>query len=486
MPTPRSTTRLIVPVKLPAERLAWLPVPLLLIAVLLVWPGSLAGPFQFDDWNVIVEQPAVHSLGAWWASMPGIRPLLKLSYALNWQLVPGAGGFHLVNLIIHAINGWLVWQLLAYWPPLGRRPGLPSGHPPGLTPELRRGPSSRVPLERLGAFWITLIFLLHPVQTEAVTYISGRSMSLMTMFWLAAALCWLGPGEPNRRWKLAAAALFIAALAVRETAWALPLALLVWQRAQGVSWRQAACRLAPMWAVLLAAGMAVLSLPAYRSMLLSALATRDPLSNLALQVEVLAYLLVQPLVLLRNNIDPDLPAAASFGPLWWLALGVIALLVGFGLRWLTRRPWAALALLWPFILLLPTNGLLARFDPAAERHLYLALLGPAVLLVNGVLLAGRRFGAEWLAAGGLAAIVLVLGSATMARINDYRSESALWTATSLRSPNKARVWNNLGYAHLVEARPDLAKPALERAVKLDSDFMRARLNLERAVAAMEK
>jgi len=273
---------------------------------------------------------------------------------------------------------------------------------------------------------------------------------------------------------------------VRETAWSLPLALLVWQRAEGTPWRQGLRGLAPMWAVLIAAGLVVLSLPVYRAMLLNALATRDPLSNLALQVEVLGYLFVQVLVLLRNNIDPDLPAAASFGPLWWLILGVIGLLLGLGIRWLIRRPWAGLALLWPFILLLPTNSLLARFDPASERHLYLALLGPAVLLVEGLLLWSRRFGATWLAFGGLAAIVLVLGSATMARVDDYRSESALWTATSQRSSNKARVWNNLGYAHLVEGRPDLAKPALERALVLDPDFMRARLNLERAEAAMGK
>ena len=135
---------------------------LLLGVVLLVWPWSLGGPFQFDDWNVIVDQPAVHSLSAWWASMPGIRPLLKLSYALNWQFLPGAAGFHAVNVLLHAANVGLVWRLLTSWP--------------GLEPR--------------AAFWAALIFALHPVQTEAVTYISGRSMALMALFWLGGALSW--------------------------------------------------------------------------------------------------------------------------------------------------------------------------------------------------------------------------------------------------------------------------------------------------------
>ncbi|HET6719787.1 MAG TPA: tetratricopeptide repeat protein [Rhodocyclaceae bacterium] len=419
---------------------------LLLLALASVWLYSLAGPFQFDDWNVIVEQPAVHSLAAWWQAMPGMRPLLKLSYALNWSGPDRAASFHLVNLLIHATNVGLVWRLLQRWPHLSRA----------------------------AAGWATLIFALHPVQTEAVTYIAGRSMSLMALFWLAAALAWL-----NGRRGLAAM-LFVAALATRETAWSLPLLLLVWHRVQGFSWAQSGRRLWPLWLALLIAVTLILALPAYQRTLANALATRDPLANLALQVHVLSYLLVEPLLLWRNNIDPVLPAAARFDFAWWLGLAVIAAWLGLAGRWLSRRPGLGLALLWPLLLLLPTNGLIARADPASERHLYLALLGPAVLLCHGLasLLAPRalhRVGAV---------LCLALASATLLRIHDYRSESALWQATARRSPDRPRVWNNLGYAYLVEGRPDLALPALRRALQLDPDYLRAQLNLERAESAL--
>src|SRR5688572_6472926 len=78
------------------------PVLLALVVALVWWPALQAG-FQFDDWNVIVNNSRVHSLAAWWQSMPGIRPLLKFSYALNASISLEPWGFRAVNVAIHAI-----------------------------------------------------------------------------------------------------------------------------------------------------------------------------------------------------------------------------------------------------------------------------------------------------------------------------------------------------------------------------------------------
>jgi protein O-mannosyl-transferase len=447
--------------QVPAFRIHWA-WSLLPLALLTVWIGALSGPFQFDDWNVIVEQPAVHSLSAWWQSMPGMRPLLKLSYALNWESPAEATGYHLTNLLIHLFNVVLVWRLLTGWP-------------------ARNAGSDRPGLERNAIFWITLIFALHPVQTEAVTYISGRSMSLMSTGLLIALLSWV---QADRRhsaaWLWVAVFAFAAAMGVRETAWSFPLVLLVWERAQGVAWREGVRKLWLFWLVLVTAGLGMMTLPAYRKMLIHSLETRSPLDNLALQVDALAYLFTRPLLLLQNNIDPELPSVATFDLAWGIGAATIIGMLLLGFRWLAVRPWAGLALLWPFLFLLPTNGLLARFDPASERHLYLALIGPAVLLVNGVLRWCRQPRRPFIVHVVLLLVCVTLAVATIKRNADYRSESALWRVTAERSPNKPRVWNNLGYAHLVEGRPDLAKPAFERALELDPGFVRARLNLERS------
>ncbi|HEX7954206.1 MAG TPA: hypothetical protein VF523_14145, partial [Burkholderiales bacterium] len=68
---------------------------LIALAVALAYFNAPGAAFQFDDYNVIVNNPAVHSLAAWFDSMPGIRPLLKFSYALNWTLDAAPAGFHL-------------------------------------------------------------------------------------------------------------------------------------------------------------------------------------------------------------------------------------------------------------------------------------------------------------------------------------------------------------------------------------------------------
>ncbi|MDH4325745.1 MAG: hypothetical protein OEW90_16530, partial [Betaproteobacteria bacterium] len=172
----------------------------LVVAALAAYANVFYGGFQFDDFNVIVRQGAVHSLGAWWDSMPGIRPLLKLSYALSWSAGDGSTyAFHAVNVMLHAANVLLVWQLLRT---LFERMGVGG--------------------EGFAAFAAALLFALHPAHTEAVTYVSGRSVSLMAFFYLASVLAYLR-GAP--RW--VSPLLFLAALGAKEVAVTLPFALLL-------------------------------------------------------------------------------------------------------------------------------------------------------------------------------------------------------------------------------------------------------------------
>ena len=93
-------------------------VVVLVLAACAAYATSFLGGFQFDDWRVIVDDPRVQSVPAWWSSMPGIRPLLKLSYAWNQGSGMGLPGFHAANLAVHAASTALAFLLLAR---LGRR-----------------------------------------------------------------------------------------------------------------------------------------------------------------------------------------------------------------------------------------------------------------------------------------------------------------------------------------------------------------------------
>lgn len=425
----------------------WL--PFVIVALVgLAWASALAGPFQFDDHNVIVGYAPVHSLAAWWESLPGLRPLLKLSYVLNWTWSPAPYGFHLFNVLVHLLNT----VLLAAW-------------------ALRA-----LPLAPRGAWLLAALWALHPVQTEAVTYIAGRSVSLSTTF-LFAGLLLLARGGRAAPW--AAALCTALALGVRETAWVFPLlfALAAWLRGAGP--RELLRDIGPALAVVALAALAFLVEPHYRRMIETSFAQRDLAAQLRGQVLAHGWLLGQ-LVSLAPNIDPDLRLPATWTPrLLSQALLLLSVVLVALWRVLRARSWLAAGLLWYALCLLPTNSLMPRVDMASERHLYAALAGPLWSLL--LLAQARRAQAPplslRLAPWGAGALVLLLAFATVLRNEDYRSELALWARTSQQSPQKARVWNNLGMACREAAEPECASAAFARAMALDPEDTRPALNL---------
>ena len=428
---------------------------LLAAAVLATYANALAGSFQFDDWNVIVDEPRVATVSAWWASMPGIRPVLKLSYAANRASGLGLAGFHAVNLAVHVASALLAWALL-------RRIAARLGAPPAAA--------------LLGA----LSFALHPVQTEAVTYVSGRSSSLAGALALGSALAWLEGRERRATWLWAGLSPLLMALSlgVKETALVLPVALLLLGAVAGpraFSRRRALPAISPHLLVLVAAAGAFLASPAYRRMVSRSLELRDPWANLLTHVDALGWLAGQIVRLDRLNADPALPAVTSLSPSVALAgLGLLSALAA-GLALLRRRPAVAFGVLW-FLLWLPATGWwLPRPEPASERQLYLALLGPAWL-------AGLAL-APWLAAGtirrtGVVALVAALGTATVLRNRAYRSEVAFWEDVVSRSPHNARAHNNLGVALAGRCLTLEAEAAFRRALEADPGHFRAAVNLE--------
>lgn len=424
---------------MPSSRALW-PASVLLAAVLAAYANAFTGSFQFDDFNVIVHESAVHSAGAWWSSMPGIRPLLKLSYALSWSAGGGdAFAFHVSNVALHAGNVVLAWVVLRE---LFCRMGVAG--------------------DGFAAFAGALLFALHPAHTEAVTYVSGRSVSMMAFFYLASVLAYVR-GAP--RW--ISPLLFLAALATKEVAVTLPFALLLCEALdlrKAFDLRSALRRQALHWAVLGAGLVLMGALPRYREMLETSLALRAPAEQLGLQLGALLRHVGVLILALPPNIDPEapvVPAAAGFAALAAIAVGIALVRV---------QPWYGLALLWFFLHLAPTNSILPRVDAVNDRQLYLASIGPLALAGLALALAPR--GRVMLTAFA----ALVLAVATLGRNQDYRTEVALWADTARQSPGSARAFNNLGYAYQIEGRRDEACAAYLQALRIDAEQMRARVN----------
>jgi hypothetical protein len=430
----------------------------LLAAVAAAWATSFAGTFQFDDWNVIVNEPRVGSLGAWWDAMPGIRPLLKLSFAANRASGSGLAGFHAVNLAVHAASALLVLALLRR---VASRTGVADG---------RHGAA---PL--LGA----LLFALHPVQAEAVTYVSGRSSSLMGMLALSSTVAWLAGRDGRRRWlSLGLSPLVLAAaLATKETAVVLPTALLLLDAVdvrRPFRWRESLAATAPHWAVLAGSAAVFAASPTYRRMLATSAALRPPGANLLTHLNAVAWLSGQLVRLDRLVADPALAPVQG----WSVRLAAEAALLLAVLAWaalsLRRRPAVAFGVLWFLLWLPPTGFWLPRPDPASERQLYLSLAGPAWIaglwLSPCVVRGGLRRAA-------VAVLVVALGGAAAARSLVYADEVVYWEDVVRKAPHGARGHGNLGFALAARCRIPEAEVALVRALELDPGYVRAAVNL---------
>ncbi|MBI5006034.1 MAG: hypothetical protein HZB95_02805 [Nitrosomonadales bacterium] len=441
----------------PATALLWLT-----LAVFIGYANALGGAFQFDDYNVIVNEAQVHSWGNWLAGLDnGIRPLLKLSYTLNWTLGAGVTGFHLTNLLIHLANAWLIYRLAQIF----------------TRQQWQQSKLQHVPLI------VALLFALHPIHTEAVSYISGRSASLMALFYLAGLLSYI-TGRLQGDWRLIylfTPLLFMLALATKETAVTFPLALLAWELCCGGRWRTWLSQMWPSWAMLGIAVLFFLLNDNYAAQMQRSAEFNDLQGNLATQLAGFAWLMQQWLLPLWLNIDPDLPLltdiTAALLPLCLFIAATATML----LCW-RRRPWISFALFWAMLQLIPLYLFLPRLDIANERQMYLAgwPLFLALVIELSLRTAPRAFRIT------VAALLLIFASLTFLRNQVYADEIRLWQDTAAKSPHKARVHNNLGHAYLLAQRHEEARNEFITALQLDPGLLRARHNLYRTDDEMEK
>jgi len=404
-----------------------------------IYSPALSGPFLLDDGFQLFGRPEAHRfhLEQW---LNNVRPLLNLTYWLNFQLSgQDTVSYHVVNVIFHWLNGILVFVIL--WR-IDRRDWL---------------------LSALGAG----IFLVHPIQTESVAYISSRS-ELVSVFFAYAALAVFVTRPPGPiGWGRAAAviAAFGCAVASKEHTAVLPGVLLLIDLFAGPeaglktvreNWRL----YAPL-AVAAALGMAfvvrTLMSTATAGFGMKGLAWYEYAFTQCRMFWRYLRLLVLPVGL---NADPDIPISQSFAdPFVVLGLVGIVALAGAAIYYRKRFPLAALGILIFLLFLAPTSSIVPIRDLFAERRVYLPFIGFLLVVMEALGRLGRR-NALSLAAG----VVLLFSIGTYARAQVWASHLDLWSDTVEKSPNKVRPRFQLAFAlyqagRCVEANQEFSKAA---------------------------
>lgn len=416
------------------SRPPWLLMPLALLLTCLAYAPSLRGPFLFDDLSEIVDNPAIRRLLPPWPAMFAggelpHRPLPYLTFACNYAvgrlLTPTVLSapfdplpFHLVNLGVHLLNGWLVYAIASRL--LSRTPA----------------PSSPPPQPATVAAMAAVVWLVHPLGTQAVSYIYQRIELLAGLATLGTLAAFLQSLESRRpaRWLAASLACCSLGMACKEWVVVVPVVVLLLDgMVIAGSFRQAAARRGSFYALLFSSWIILAAVVASQK-------SRYPEAGFTAW-QAVAYAVNQPAVIGWYLSRLLLPVGLSLdhggrlrtqllGPDWWLLLPAAALLltVAWTLANVRRQPivtWAICAFL---LLLAPTSSVLPVHDPCVEHRMYLPA---AVVLVAAGAGAGRLLGTRLVPCA--TALAVVLAAISAARNTVYAAPQAAWADAVAKS-----------------------------------------------------
>jgi len=410
------------------------PAALILIIGFGVYANALHNPFVFDDAGTIQSNISIQgSLVTAFlhpqrqTPMAG-RPLSNLSIAINYA-IDGLDpfGYHIWNLVTHVLAAVVLFALL----------------------------------RRLSVPWplaSTAIWLVHPLTTEVVNYVTQRTES-MAGFWVlttvyASTRAWVD-GAP-RRWLTIAFVANLCGLATKESALvSLPLVILCDRAFHLRSWRALRAR-ARFYAALMASWLL--------SVLLLLQTPFVSPAGFERHVSRWTYLFNQPPLILQYLrlaiwptgllLDYGFPEQVGFGEVW-VSATVVAAAVAAAIVAFHRAPRLGFWAMWFFITLAPASSVIPiPTEVGAERRMYLPLIGVVVLVVSSVNALVQRMERGRSAASvpfsSIAEtvallVVMALGVGTIARNAEYHTTLSIWQSVLDRKPN-ARAHENVAVA----------------------------------------
>ncbi len=443
----------------PATALPWYRSPVfaalvLVAAGVLAYLNSFAGPFVFDDEPSILRNPTIRSFAtAWWPPAEGGltvsgRPVLNLTLALNYALGGSAvGGYHALNLLIHLAAGLTLYGLV-------RRTLLR----PILAARFGRDAD-------LIALATAALWLLHPLQTAAVTYVIQRAESLCSLFFLltlyaVARHAELGAG---RRWSVIAWGACLLGMGTKEVMVTAPVLALLYDRtffagSFAAAWRERRglyLALAGTWILLLALVLAT----GGRGETAGFGTAITPLTYGLTQLKAIAHYLQLAVWPAPLVLDYGTAVVTSWTEVLLPALIVIPLVAASAWYGLRGHPVGFCGLAF-FLVLAPSSSVVpVATQTMAEHRVYLPLATLAMLAATAAW--------RWLGRRGLVALAVIagaLGFLTVQRNRDYATAIGLFEDTLAKVPGNARARALLAEYYLRAGRISDARHALEQAI----------------------
>lgn len=363
---------------------------LIAISSLIVYSNTFHASFHFDDTPQIVENYSIRNLSNWFDIVRGQRGIAMLTFAINYAIGGlNVVGYHIVNLAVHIANGILVYFLIF----------LTLGNIDSLKDKAKKI-----------AIFTALLFAVHPIQTQAVTYIVQRMETLASMFMLIGILFFVkGTKTSNTSARIllygAVAVSYLLGFYSKEMAITLPALIFLYDYCfiAGNDIKKLIPRL-PLYVVLLVM-LAFLAAPTFTGLKETpgesvgfGVQSITPKEYLFTQFNVLIYYIALLFVPVNQNLDYDFPISKGLFevpavkdgtilnfpiPPAFISLMIILAIVGVALYLFTRHAQRitqhgrliAFFILWFFIILSPTSSFIPIIDVIFEHRLYLASVG---------------------------------------------------------------------------------------------------------------
>jgi protein O-mannosyl-transferase len=447
--------------------------------------NSLKGSFQFDDVPLISNQ-WIEDLDSFnqFVKISSFenRPVLLWTYALNNSLGKNKEfGFHLLNLILHIGVTLLIFFLI-----------LKTSY---FQESFNDTPSKNPGISNPTSIWIfpfitALIFSLHPLNTDSISYISSRSSVLATLFYLFSLYLFLNLFSPEKKKTpliknlilipLVAATMYLS-LASKLIAATLPLLMGFWYFVFIFSRKNMEALWKRNWAYLLLilisiAALFLLGDSWFYNAKDQGLELYGQLPYLLIQIKVIVFYYLRLFLFPFNlSVDSGMPfSSINKDPFITFAIMIISGIVAAAIK--SRNIWLFAGTAWFFITLAPTSSFIPLNDLAVEHRTYLPMtLGVCMAVGWGI----SRLCSMW-RFGFLSLIIIALSLATITRNSDWTSEISLWEDVVRKNPSSSRAHNNLGKAYFEKGDLTRASYHFEKSIANIPKFIKDKFNLKNA------
>ncbi len=439
---------------------------LIVLAGILVYYNSFNAPFIFDDHDQILQNERIQRLSLADIFRDTNRPIVDLSFAINYALgQKEVWGYHVVNLGIHILAALVLIGIIrrTLWLPRFRQ---------------RYGQDAQT----IGLF-AALIWLVHPLQTESVTYITQRAESMMGLFYFLTLYCIIRHVENRqRKWGIAAVIACALGMGTKEVMVTAPLCIWFYEKiVAGNSFLK----------IYRERGWVYLGLVSTWILLVHwEMAPRYDIPTAGFGVKGMTpwqYALTQPGVILhylKLAVWPD-PLCLDYGwPLaeTWPAIVIPFFIIGIFILatfWAVKRQGPlAFAGIWFFLILSPSSSFIPIKDAAFEHRMYLSSAGVVALMIfAGEFLLTRWAASKSILITTMIAVAGIFGWLTLERNKIYATEISVWQDVIGKRPDNARAQFNLGLALLLQKENDAALRRFKEAVRLKPDYSEGYYNI---------